>query len=237
MLPADTSPVATASSSPFEARVGLDVDPSHAVVSDIVGREIREGVSSRLLVFAFEINVSGKLFVAPIRDRFAPRPGVAILRNHRQWPSIQRQSTVNQSPRTKTAAALEFVRQTEGWGRMADGTGVSVSVRVLGEVAIAYDGIALPLPESLRAVALLGRLAAHGGSRTRSEIASSLWPDVPDAARRRVDVADGPSGFPSGGPESNRPPSAVTATARCTSRAIPTSRCPRLSMYRVTTAA
>src|SRR5882757_1670501 len=85
----------------------------------------------------------------------------------------------------KTAAALEFVWQTEGWGRMAtDGTGMSVSVRVLGEVAIAYDGIALPLPESLRAVALLGWLAVHAGSRTRSEIASSLWPDVPDASAR-----------------------------------------------------
>src|SRR5882757_418363 len=72
-----------------------------------------------------------------------------------------------------------------GLGRMAtDGTGMSVSVRVLGELAIAYDGIALPLPESLRAVALLGWLAVHAGSRTRSEIASSLWPDVPDASAR-----------------------------------------------------
>jgi DNA-binding SARP family transcriptional activator len=63
-----------------------------------------------------------------------------------------------------------------------DGTGMSVSVRVLGEVAIAYDGIAPP--ESLRGVALLGWLAVHRGSRTRSEIASSLWPDVPDASAR-----------------------------------------------------
>jgi hypothetical protein len=70
----------------------------------------------------------------------------------------------------KAAAALEFVWQTEGWGRIAtDGTGMSVSVRVLGEVAIAYDRIALPLPESLRVVALLGWLAVHAGSRTRSE--------------------------------------------------------------------
>jgi hypothetical protein len=100
---------------------------------------------------------------------------------------IHRQSSVNQSPDTKTAAALEFIRQTEGWGRMAtDGTGVCISVRVLGEIAIAYDGTPLPLPESLRAVALLGWLAVHGGSRTRSEIAWSLWPDVPTPALATV---------------------------------------------------
>lgn len=77
----------------------------------------------------------------------------------------------------------------------ADGTGMPVFVRVLGEVAIAHDGIALPLPESLRAVALLRWLAVHAGSRTRSEIASSRWPDVPYAVRRRVDVADSPLRF------------------------------------------
>jgi DNA-binding SARP family transcriptional activator len=65
-----------------------------------------------------------------------------------------------------------------------DGTGVSVSVRVLGEIAIAYDGIAVRLPESLRAVALLGWLAVHAGSRSRYEIASSLWPEVPEPSAR-----------------------------------------------------
>jgi DNA-binding SARP family transcriptional activator len=66
----------------------------------------------------------------------------------------------------------------------ADQSGVSVSVRVLGEIGIAIDGVAVALPESLRAVALLGWLAIHAGSRSRSEIASTLWPDVPDSAAR-----------------------------------------------------
>jgi hypothetical protein len=61
-------------------------------------------------------------------------------------------------------------------------------VRALGEVAIAHDGIALPLPETLCAVALLRWLAVHAGSRTRSEIALSLWPNGHDVASRRVDV-------------------------------------------------
>ncbi|MDT5133194.1 MAG: hypothetical protein QOE41_2505, partial [Mycobacterium sp.] len=55
---------------------------------------------------------------------------------------------------------------------------VSVSVRVLGEIAIELDGSPVALPTSLRAVALLGWLAIHAGPRPRSEVASSLWPDV-----------------------------------------------------------
>jgi hypothetical protein len=97
--------------------------------------------------------------------------------------------------------------------------------------------IALPLPESLRAVALLGWLAVHGGSRTRSEIASSLWPDVPDAARRRVDVADSPLRFPEWWTGIESTTVGGDGDYTCTSRAIPTSRYPRLSMHRVTTAA
>jgi hypothetical protein len=42
---------------------------------------------------------------------------------------------------------------------------------------------------------LLGWLAVHGGSRTRSEIASSR-PDLPDVARRRVDVVVRPPPAP-----------------------------------------
>lgn len=61
---------------------------------------------------------------------------------------------------------------------------MSVSVRVLGEIRVDADGAAVALPESLRAVALLGWLALHPGSRTRSEIASALWPDVSDSAAR-----------------------------------------------------
>jgi DNA-binding SARP family transcriptional activator/tetratricopeptide (TPR) repeat protein len=61
---------------------------------------------------------------------------------------------------------------------------VSVSVRVLGGISIEVDGVAVALPESLRAVALLGWLATHVGPRSRSEVASALWPDVPDSAAR-----------------------------------------------------
>jgi DNA-binding SARP family transcriptional activator/tetratricopeptide (TPR) repeat protein len=65
-----------------------------------------------------------------------------------------------------------------------DEAGVSVSVRVLGEMGIDVDGGSVALPDSLRAVALLGWLATHAGSRSRSEIASALWPDVTDSAAR-----------------------------------------------------
>jgi DNA-binding SARP family transcriptional activator len=63
-------------------------------------------------------------------------------------------------------------------------SGVSVSVRVLGEVAVGIDGDPVALPDSLRAIALLGWLAIHPGLRTRSEIASAIWPDVPDSSAR-----------------------------------------------------
>jgi DNA-binding SARP family transcriptional activator len=65
-----------------------------------------------------------------------------------------------------------------------DSSGASVSVRVLGDIRINLDGGVIVLPESLRAVALLGWLAIHPGPRSRSEIASAMWPDVPDAAAR-----------------------------------------------------
>jgi DNA-binding SARP family transcriptional activator len=61
---------------------------------------------------------------------------------------------------------------------------VSVSVRVLGGISIDVDGVEVALPESLRAVALLGWLAIHAGPRSRSEVASALWPDVSDSAAR-----------------------------------------------------
>ena len=66
-----------------------------------------------------------------------------------------------------------------------DGTGESVLVRVLGEVAIVVNDSAIALPVSLRAIALLAWLAIHPGPRSRSEIASALWPDVPDESARR----------------------------------------------------
>ncbi|MCW2660187.1 MAG: transcriptional activator domain [Mycobacterium sp.] len=65
-----------------------------------------------------------------------------------------------------------------------DQSGLSVSVRVLGEIRIDYDGVAVGLPDSIRAVALLGWLAIHPGLRSRSEIASALWPDVHDSSAR-----------------------------------------------------
>src|SRR5580704_17017976 len=65
-----------------------------------------------------------------------------------------------------------------------DQVGVSASVRVLGEIGVDAGGVAVALPDSSRAVALLGWLAIHSGSRSRSEIASALWPDVPDSAAR-----------------------------------------------------
>jgi DNA-binding SARP family transcriptional activator/tetratricopeptide (TPR) repeat protein len=65
-----------------------------------------------------------------------------------------------------------------------DQAGVSVSVRVLGEIGVDAAGEPVVLPDSLRAVALLGWLAIHPGLRSRSEIASALWPDVPDSAAR-----------------------------------------------------
>jgi DNA-binding SARP family transcriptional activator len=66
-----------------------------------------------------------------------------------------------------------------------DHSGVSVSIRVLGDIAIEFDGVDVALPDSLRAIALLGWLAIHAGLRSRSEIASALWPDVPDSSARR----------------------------------------------------
>ena len=61
----------------------------------------------------------------------------------------------------------------------------SVSIRVLGEIAIEFDGVAIPLPASWRAVALLGWLAIHPGPQARSEIAASLWPDGLDISARK----------------------------------------------------
>jgi DNA-binding SARP family transcriptional activator/tetratricopeptide (TPR) repeat protein len=62
--------------------------------------------------------------------------------------------------------------------------GSHATIRVLGELLIELDGAEVSLPASLRAVALVGWLATHPGARPRSEIASSLWPDVPDASAR-----------------------------------------------------
>lgn len=60
----------------------------------------------------------------------------------------------------------------------------AVRVRLLGEIAIDVNGHAAELPNSGRAVALLGWLALHPGPQYRTDIASALWPDVPDASAR-----------------------------------------------------
>ena len=49
----------------------------------------------------------------------------------------------------------------------AEESGVSVSVRVLGEIGIAIDGVAVALPESLRAVALRWVSASLAGRTSR----------------------------------------------------------------------
>src|SRR5262245_18671233 len=57
-------------------------------------------------------------------------------------------------------------------------------VRVLGDLAVEVDGAALQPPEGRRARELLGWLALHPGTHSRSEIASQFWPDVLDASAR-----------------------------------------------------
>jgi predicted ATPase/DNA-binding SARP family transcriptional activator len=81
-------------------------------------------------------------------------------------------------------AAVRLTSEFLRGNAMADKSAVSISVRVLGEIAIDINGSSVALPASLRAVALLGWLATHYGPRPRSEIASSLWPDVPDSSAR-----------------------------------------------------
>jgi predicted ATPase/DNA-binding SARP family transcriptional activator len=78
----------------------------------------------------------------------------------------------------------EFLRGNAMADKPAVPVPVPVSVRVLGEIAVDINGSSVALPASLRAVALLGWLATHSGPRPRSEIASSLWPDVPDSSAR-----------------------------------------------------
>jgi predicted ATPase/DNA-binding SARP family transcriptional activator len=81
-------------------------------------------------------------------------------------------------------AAVRLGTEFSRGNAMADKAAVSISLRVLGEIAIDINGSSVALPASSRAVALLGWLATHSGPRPRSEIASSLWPDVPDSSAR-----------------------------------------------------
>jgi len=60
----------------------------------------------------------------------------------------------------------------------------TLQVRLLGELGAEFDGIAVTLPTSRRACALLAWLALRPGPHSRSRLASLLWPDVLDASAR-----------------------------------------------------
>lgn len=57
-------------------------------------------------------------------------------------------------------------------------------IRLLGELALERDGVALELPASRPARALLGWLALHPGAHGRARVAALLWPDVLDSSAR-----------------------------------------------------
>lgn len=57
-------------------------------------------------------------------------------------------------------------------------------VRLLGELSIELDGVALQAPASRPVRALLGWLALNPGMHRRGQVAARLWPDVLDASAR-----------------------------------------------------
>ncbi len=57
-------------------------------------------------------------------------------------------------------------------------------VRLIGRLAVDWNGVALPLPTSDRARALVGYLALHPGPQPRSEVAAALWAEVTAEAAR-----------------------------------------------------
>src|ERR1700758_5614219 len=61
---------------------------------------------------------------------------------------------------------------------------VTLQERLLGELGAEVDGIAITLPTSRRAWALLAWLALRPGPHTRARLAALLWPDVLDASAR-----------------------------------------------------
>jgi DNA-binding SARP family transcriptional activator len=58
-------------------------------------------------------------------------------------------------------------------------------IRVLGELSVEADGVALEPPTGRPARALLGWLALHPGVHARSTVAGTLWPDVLEESSRR----------------------------------------------------
>ena len=61
-----------------------------------------------------------------------------------------------------------------------------LEIRLIGELAVVRDGVAVPLPASKKTRALLGYLAATGRPQLREKLCSVLWdnPDDPRAALR-----------------------------------------------------
>src|ERR1022692_1210528 len=53
-----------------------------------------------------------------------------------------------------------------------------------GRFAGECDGVAVSMPASDRARALIGWLALHPGTHQRAYLAARLWPDVPDTSAR-----------------------------------------------------
>ena len=61
---------------------------------------------------------------------------------------------------------------------------MSLSIQVLGELAVEVDGTPVEPPASRRARGLLGMLALERRMHSRSEIAARFWPDVLDESAR-----------------------------------------------------
>jgi DNA-binding SARP family transcriptional activator len=57
-------------------------------------------------------------------------------------------------------------------------------VRVVGTIALTFDGQPMPAPAGRPARALLGWLATHPGRHSRATVAAALWPDVRDDSAR-----------------------------------------------------
>jgi len=64
--------------------------------------------------------------------------------------------------------------------------GAPLEIRLIGEIAVRRDGVALALPASKKTRALLGYLAVTGRPQRRDRLCSLLWdgPDDPRAALR-----------------------------------------------------